>query len=350
MSSDAATTPPTSAAPRPSLVDWLGRDPTVTMLTGLLLIAVIVFSSLAPARFLSGDSLRSIAFQMPELGILALAMMIPLMSGGLNLAIIATANLSALVMAAIMTKMLGPESPAHLTAAVIALAFASGLVTSLIVGLITGLIVAFLGVHPILVTLGTMTAVKGIAVFATSGGVIGGFPPAILFLGNGTLLGIPVAMIIFIICAIIVAIIMNHAPFGVSVRMIGSNERATRYSGVPTEWMLVGVYVVSSVLCWVAATVMMARFNSARAGYAESYLLITILAAVLGGVDPNGGFGKVLGLVLSLVLLQVISTGFNLLGLSPHLTQAIWGATMILAIALALVRDRWMAHLWLKRT
>ena len=122
-------------------------------------------------------------------------------------------------MAAIMTKMLGPESPAHITAGVIALAFASGLVTSLIVGLITGLIVAFLGVHPILVTLGTMTAVKGIAVFATSGGVIGGFPPAILFLGNGTLFGIPVAMIIFIICAIIVAVIMNHAPFGVSVRM-----------------------------------------------------------------------------------------------------------------------------------
>jgi simple sugar transport system permease protein len=350
MSSEAATTSGAPAAGRTSLSDLLTRDPTVTMLSGLILIAAVFFSSLAPTRFLSGDTLRAIAFQMPELGILALAMMIPLMSGGLNLAIIATANLSALVMAAILTKMLGPESPAHLTAGVIALALASGLVTSLIVGLITGLIVAFLGVHPILVTLGTMTAVKGVAVLATSGGVIGGFPPAILFLGNGTLLGFPVAMIIFIACAVIVAVILNHAPFGVSVRMIGSNERATRYSGVATEWMLVGVYVVSSALCWAAATVMMARFNSARAGYAESYLLITILAAVLGGVDPNGGFGKVLGLVLSLVLLQVISTGFNLLGLSPHLTQAIWGATMILAIAIALVRERWMARLWLKRT
>jgi simple sugar transport system permease protein len=350
MSSEVVTSPRASAAGRNPFAEWITKDPTVTMLSGLILIAAVVFSSLAPTRFFSGDTLRAIAFQMPELGILALAMMIPLMSGGLNLAIIATANLSALVMAAILTKMLGPESPAHLTGGVIALALGSGLVVSLIVGLITGLIVAFLGVHPILVTLGTMTAVKGIAVLATSGGVIGGFPPAILFLGNGTLLGIPVAMLIFIVCAFIVAVIMNHAPFGVSVRMIGSNERATRYSGVPTEWMLVGVYVVSSALCWAAATVMMARFNSARAGYAESYLLITILAAVLGGVDPNGGFGKVLGLVLSLVLLQVISTGFNLLGLSPHLTQAIWGATMILAIAIALAREHWMAHLWLKRT
>jgi simple sugar transport system permease protein len=349
MSSEAATTSPASTR-KTTLADVLGRDPTVTMLAALIVLAVACFSVLAPSRFLSGETLRAMAFQMPELGILALAMMIPLMSGGLNLAIIATANLSALVMAAILTKMMGAESPAHVVAGVIALALTAGLLASLVIGLITGMIVAFLGVHPILVTLGTMTAVKGITVYATSGGVIGGFPPAILFLGNGTLLGFPVPMIILILCAILVAVIMNHAPFGVSVRMIGSNEKATRYSGVATEWMLVGVYVVSSVLCWVAAAVMMARFNSARAGYAESYLLITILAAVLGGVDPNGGFGKVLGLFLSLILLQLISTGFNLLGFSPHLTQAIWGATMILAIAIALVRDQWMARLWLKRT
>jgi simple sugar transport system permease protein len=349
MPSEAIATPPSPVA-RTSVSDLLGRDPTVTMLGALILLTAVVFSVLAPSSFLSGDTLRAVAFQMPELGILALAMMIPLMSGGLNLAIIATANLSALVIAAILTKMIGPETAGHTVTGVIALALGAGLITTLAVGVITGMIVAFLGVHPILVTLGTMTAIKGIAVYATSGGVIGGFPPAILYLGNGTVLGFPVPMIIFILCAIIVAIIMNHAPFGVSVRMIGSNEKATRYSGVATEWMLVGVYVVSSVLCWVAAIVMMARFNSARAGYAESYLLITILAAVLGGVDPNGGFGKVLGLVLSLILLQVISTGFNLLGFSPHLTQAIWGATMILAIALALVRDKWMAHLWLKKT
>ncbi len=349
MSSEAATTPP-APAKRTSLADLLGRDPTVTMLGALIALAVIFFGILAPSRFLSGETLRAMAFQMPELGILALAMMIPLMSGGLNLAIIATANLSALVMAAILTKMVGPESPPQLVAGVIALALAAGLLTSLVIGLITGLIVAFLGVHPILVTLGTMIAVKGIAVYATSGGVIGGFPQAVLYLGNGTLLGFPVPMILFILCAILVAVIMTHAPFGVSVRMIGSNEKATRYSGVATEWMLVGVYVVSSVLCWVAAAVMMARFNSARAGYAESYLLITILAAVLGGIDPNGGFGRVLGLFLSLILLQAISTGFNLLGFSPHLTQAIWGATMILAIAIALVRDKWIARVWLKRT
>jgi len=78
---------------------------------------------------------------------------------------------------------------------------------------------------------------------------------------------------------------------------------------------------------------MMSRFNSANAAYGESYLLITILAAVLGGVDPFGGFGRVMGLVLALIILQVISSGLNLLGLSAHLTLAIWGAILILVMA-----------------
>ena len=334
------------AASRPRLANFMPSDPTITMLAALIVGAVIIFGGLAPSRFLSGDTLRAIAFQMPELGILSLAMMVPLMSGGLNLAIISTANLSALVMAAVLTRLIQPSTPVSIIAAVIVLALLAGLLTSLVIGFLTGAIVAFFGVHPILVTLGTMTLVKGTAVLATSGTVIGGFPPAILFLGNGTLFGIPVSMILFILCATVVAVILSHAPFGVSVRLTGSNERATRFSGVPTEWVLVGVYVVSSLLCWVAALVMMARFNSASAGYAESYLLVTILAAVLGGVDPFGGFGRVLGLFLSLVLLQVISTGFNLLGFSPYLTAAIWGATMILAIVIAVVRDRWIARLW----
>ena len=338
-----------AAVSKPQLASLLPRDPTITLLVPLIAAAVMIFSLLAPSRFLSGDTVRAMAFQMPELGILSLAMMVPLMSGGLNLAIIATANLSALAMAAILTHLIQPSSPPSVVAEVFVLALLAGMMTTLVIGFLTGIIFAFFGVHPILVTLGTMTLVKGISVLTTSGTVIGGFPPAILFLGNGTLLGIPVSMILFLLCASVVAVLLTHAPFGVSVRLIGSNERATRYCGVATEWILVGVYVFSSLLCWVGALVMMARFNSASAGYAESYLLITILAAVLGGVDPFGGFGRVLGLFLSLILLQVISTGFNLLGFSQHLTSAIWGATMIFAILLSHLRDQWLARLWLSR-
>src|ERR1700756_2220176 len=125
---------------KPQLASLLPRDPTITLLVPLIAAAVIIFSLLTPSRFLSGDTVRAMAFQMPELGILALAMMVPLMSGGLNLAIIATANLSALVMAAIITKMIGPTSPPQILFGVIFFALAAGLVTSLIVGLLTGAI------------------------------------------------------------------------------------------------------------------------------------------------------------------------------------------------------------------
>ena len=125
--------------------------------------------------------------------------------------------------------------------------------------------------------------------------------------------------------------------------MIGSNEKATRYSGVDTKRVLLGVYVLSSLLAAVAALVMMARLNSANAAYGESYLLVTILAAVLGGVDPFGGFGKVGGLIMALILLQVISSAFNLLDFSPFLTLAIRGALIIVVTALGVVLENFGA-------
>ena len=96
---------------------------------------------------------------------------------------------------------------------------------------------------------------------------------------------------------------------------------------------------MSSLLAALAGFMMLARFNSANAAYGESYLLVTILAAVLGGIDPMGGFGKVSGVVLALVILQVISSAFNLLDLSQFLALAIWGATLIAVAGLKRAPD-----------
>jgi simple sugar transport system permease protein len=136
-----------------------------------------------------------------------------------------------------------------------------------------------------------------------------------------------------------VAVLLNKSPFGQKIYMIGSSEKATRYSGVDTKRVLLGVYLLSSLLSVVAALVMMARFNSANAAYGESYLLVTILAAVLGGVNPMGGFGKVGGLLMALILLQMISSAFNLLDFSPFLTVAIWGALIVVVTALTVVLE-----------
>jgi len=268
-------------------------------------------------------------YQLPELGLLALAMVVPLISGGLNLAIIATANQVALVMAGIMVHWAPRGSGAGEVFGAVALALAAGLTLSALIGFLTGLVIARTGTHPILVTLGATQVVDGFSVYFTRGTVISGFPPAFQWIGNGTVLAVPVPFLVLVLAAVAVGLVLTRTAFGTAVYMIGSNAEAARFSGVDTRRTIMGIYTLSGVLCFAAACLMMARFNSASAGYAQSYLLVTILAAVLGGVDPQGGFGRISGLMVALVVLQVIASGFNLLGANQHLTLAIWGGTLV---------------------
>ncbi len=315
------------------------RGGTVPMLSLVLLALIAVFWLLLGDRIASAGALQSMAFQLPELGILSLAMMVCLLSGGLNLSIIATANLCALTMAWVLTRYI-PDAHGIAWIGWQVLAVLAGALVATLIGLVNGFVIAYLGVSPILATLGTMTLCKGLAIGMTRGNVISGFPGPIVFLGNGTLAGVPVALIFFAALCVPIAVFLNKSPFGHKIYMIGSSEKATRYSGVDTQRVLLGVYVLSSLLACAAALIMMARFNSANASYGESYLLVTILAAVLGGVDPFGGFGRVGGLVIALVMLQLISSAFNLLDFSPFLTVAIWGVLIIAVAALGVVMER----------
>ena len=307
---------------------------TNTQLSILLVILFIAFS-LGIDRFFSIESAWSMAIQVSGLGILSLAMMITLLKGGINLSLIATTNLCSLTMAYMM-NLLTPGAEGLALIGGILVALACGAFVAAFIGALNGYIIAYLNVSPILATLGTMTLVKGIAVGLTAGNVLSGFPEAITYIGNGAVLGIPFSLFVFVGCAIPLAIWLSRTPTGMFIYMIGSNEKATRYSGIDTKWVIFKVYLLSSMLAWIGAIVLMGWLNSARADYSESYLLITILAAVLGGIDPFGGSGKVAGLVLALAILQFISSAFNLLGFSPFLTLAIWGVILLAAAALAI--------------
>ena len=307
-------------------------------LLSLLAALVLIFGLLLGERLFDATSFRSMAFQLPELGILSIAMMVALLSGGLDLSIIATANLVALTVAFIFSFV--PAEPGVAWALWQLLALAAGLALALVIGAVNGVIIAYLGVSPIMATLGAMMLIKGISIGVTRGGILSGFPAPILFIGNGTVLGIPVVMLIFVAAALVMNVVLRSTRFGQTLNMLGSNEAATRYSGIDTRRTIVSTYMISSVLAAIAGVVMMSRFNSANASYGESYLLVTILAAVLGGVSPSGGFGKMGGLVLALVILQLISTCFNLLDFSQFLTLAIWGGILIAVAAVSRTLSR----------
>jgi len=308
------------------------RYPNFTLLGGIFALTLILFSVSLPGKFFSISNFSSIAFQLPELGILTMAMAITMLSGGINLSIIANANLSGIVMATIMTNMMvTPDGGAFW---IVLLAIVTGLGVSALVGVANGLIVAYIGVSPILTTLGTMTLVNGISILSTKGYVISGLPQEMLVVGNEAFLGIPIPFISFAVIAVALGFWLKNTPSGISNYLIGSNETATDYSGVNTKKVLMKTYIISGLLSGVAAMIMISRFNSARAGYAESYLLITVLATVFGGFDPNGGFGKIGGLVLSLFILQMVASGLNLLNISSFIAVTLWGAILIAVMIL----------------
>ena len=297
----------------------------IIRLQGAIIIAVaLLFAGLLGSRFFSLGNFQSIASQLPILGLLALGMGITMLTGGINLSIIAGANACSLVMAAIIVS--HPDQPLFLVLALLA-----GLLVAVAIGALNGVLVAWIGVSPILASLGTMTLITGLNILLSNGAVISGFPAAIQFLGNGAVLGVPVALILFLLVAVGLWLLLEHTTLGRSLYLI---EQATRFSGVNTARVQIAVYILSALLGWGAALLMMAKFNSAKAGYGESYLLVTILASVLGGINPDGGFGRILGLVLALIVLQMLESGLNLLGVSSYLTMALWGGVLILFIAL----------------
>ncbi|WP_432529848.1 ABC transporter permease [Shewanella sp. GXUN23E] len=307
----------------------LPTDKNIRYLLVILAAILLLMAFTSGSTFFSLANLQSMSSQMPLLGILALAMAVCMLTGGINLSIIATTNACALVMASIITQ--NPDSAIMLLAAL-----AAGLITAVLVGLANGFLIAYIGVSPILATLGMMTFINGLNVLISEGSVISGFPDALQTLGNGSLAGIPMPLILFGMFALGLWAILEHTPLGRTIYLIGSNEKASRFSGINTQKSLVYVYILSSILCWVAAIIMMAKFNSAKAGYGESYLLVAILASVLGGINPDGGFGRIIGICLALVVLQTLESGLNLLGVSSYLTMALWGGILILFIALQL--------------
>ena len=311
------------------------------VLLSILAAVIALMWVLNGSDFMNLGNFQSMAFQLPELGILSLAMMITMLTSGINLSIIASANLAGIIMALILTATIPPEATGPGGIGLVLLAILAGLLVSSLIGLLNGYLIAYLEISPILATLGTMILLGGIAIVLTRGYVISGLPPALLAIGNSKILGLPIPILVFALGAALMGLILGRTPLGTRIYLLGSNPTACFYSGVNNPQVLMRTYLISGLYSGLAAVVMIARFNSAKADYGESYLLLTILASVLGGVSAAGGFGKVSGLVIALVILQIISSGLNLLGVSNFLTIALWGFVLIAVMVIQYVIDQY---------
>ncbi|MCC6497696.1 MAG: ABC transporter permease [Propionibacteriaceae bacterium] len=310
-------------------------QPSSLRLIGLA-VAVWLVLSLCTPMFNSVLNYQSMAFQVAEVGLFALVIALSMLTSGIDLSIVSVANLSAIVTA----KVFVATGATNGGIGALLLGVAAGLLVGAVCGLVNGLIITRLNVSPILATLGTMQLFNGIAVGWTNGEAVYGMPPAFLALGSGTVFGVPTPFIVFVAVAALIGVLIARSGLGFRIRMSGANEVASRFAGVPTRAVLVKAYLLCGLIAAVAGMVVSARTASANADYGQSYVLLAIVIAVLGGTDPNGGRTSIPGVALAAIVLQMVASGFNLLGLSQFTYQIAQGVILIAVMGLATLTGR----------
>lgn len=304
-----------------SLLDAVKRHDTARM-GALLLLVVVVFAIARPGTFLTGLNLQSLSFALPEIMLLALAMVIAMASGGIDLSLVAIANLSAI--AVVTVGQWGIDMavhPVYLTMIAVPVSIAVGVAC----GLLNGLLVAYVDIRPILTTLATGSLFTGLALAVTRGKAIYSLPQPIADLGLATVAGLPVMLLLAAVVVAAVWFVMGRMLFGRRALLFGANPTAARYSGFSIAKVQLQTYMLVGGLAGVAAIFITARAASASASFGGSYIMLAITIAVLGGTDPTGGRVRIGGAILATLLLQVVSNGFNLLQFSPYIYQIVQG-------------------------
>jgi simple sugar transport system permease protein len=305
------------------------------MLLVLCLVVFLVFAILSPSRFLSMNNIMTMLYQLPEFGLLSLSMMVCILTGGINLSLSSLAALSGIGSAFILSN---PGAMPSWLAILAAMFF--GLAVAGATGMLNGLFIAYVGVTPILVTVGTKAIFEGIGLLLTKGGSVSGFPETFFFIGGGSVLGVPFPLLVFVVVSVFTWLLLQKSPWGERVRMIGISPVVAGFSGFAVKRILLQVYVFSALLAGIAAMIMISRYNSGKVTLGSSYLLQTVAATVLGGVSISGGKGKVGGVITATVLLQFMSSGMNILGVNRFLILVVMGLILIIALAMNFLADR----------
>jgi len=171
----------------------------------------------------------------------------------------------------------------------------------------------------------------------TNGTAIFGFPQAFTWIGDGQVIGLPAPVVVFALIALALSLTLSRTAFGARAYLLGTNAVAARYAGIDVRKVILRTYVTSALCAVAAGLIISARANSAKADYGAAYLLLAILICVLGGVSPVGGSGRIVGVVLAVVTLQIMSTSLNLLGVSNFAAELVWGAVLIFTMAVSRV-------------
>lgn len=297
-----------------------------------LVIAFAIFASANPRVFLSPLNMQNIGVAAPEIGVIAIAMMLAMLTGGIDLSLVAIANLSAITIVSLYSG-IAASDPALAETLTIPILLA-GVAVGVACGALNSVLVSVVGITPILATLGTMQILNGIAIVTTGGSTLYGAPAGLSTFGRTALGPVPLLFVVFIVIAALVALFVSTTPLGRKIQLEGANPVAARYSGISSRTVLMSTYTIGGALAGGAGVLFLARNPTASADYGSSYVLLVIVIAVLGGTNPNGGFASVAGIVLATLTLQIVSSGFTALRLSSYEYAIAQGVILIAVMVL----------------
>ncbi len=279
-------------------------------------VLLFVVLALAVPNFSEPRNLANISGQITALLIVTLGQLLVALIAGIDLSVGSVVSLAGCIVATHADPLWG-----------ITLALALGLV----VGVVNGVGVAVANVHPLVMTLSTMTFLQGFAylVLPIPGGQVA---PALGMLANGTLWGLPQPLLWCIVLASLVALLLHGSRLGLHIFAVGANPHSASLNGVRTQLVIVAAYVFCSLLAVVAGIYLAARVASGDPGMGASFSLESVTAIALGGVQLTGGVGSILGVVTGALSLGLITNGINLFGISPFLRGAITGLLLLAAV------------------
>jgi rhamnose transport system permease protein len=294
------------------------------ILVGLIILVVILNIRLSP-YFLNALNISRTSSDFMEIGIMMLPMVFIIITGNIDLSVASTMGMSASFMGLL-----------HNLGINIWIAALAGLMLGTLGGMLNGYLVAHVKLPALVVTLGTYAFYRGIAYGFLGDQAARDYPPTFTFLGQGRVFGtlIPFSVVMFLVMAVTFGLLLHRTAFGRYLFAIGNNENASIYSGVPVARIKMILFTLSGFIAALAGLILAARFGSTRPDIGTGLELSVITAAVLGGVDINGGTGTVLGAALSLLLIGLMRFGMGLLNIQGQVQGIAIGLLLILSIFL----------------
>ena len=305
------------------------REAGISLFILILMTAV----TLRAPSFLTVDNFKDILLNISILAIVALAQTMVIITHGIDLSVSSMIGLVAMMVAFVVKQ--NPEMP-------VLFAVVLGMALGTVLGSFNGLIITYGKVPPIIATLGTLSIYRGLVFFYSQGTWINSFelPKNFKLLSKGTPFGLPNMVIIAILVAIIVYYFLNYTRTGRDIYAVGSNPEAAQFAGIRKQRITVLVYLISGLLCGLAAVLWVSRFESAQTNTALGFELQTVAASVVGGVSISGGVGTVPGVLLGALLLGIIQNSLTLIRISPFWQLAAQG----LLILIAVISDKWILN------